>query len=140
MPQEHLDLHLCPCRGTCGSGPGRAVRTLEERGQARKTRGTSPSISVPSTCSCPEARVPRTRLAFFGIAQTWPAVRKEPNTQGRATRSPNCQLPQVLMGKRQAINKLNSHIRRASFPFSSLPAASWCPRPSAGTHCSPPHV
>lgn len=58
----------------------------------------------------------------LGIAQAWPAVRKEPNIHGGATHSPKCQLPQVLMGKRLPINKFNSHICQPSF-LVSLPCS-----------------
>jgi len=47
-----LSLSVAPHGRARDPGPGRPVRTLEERGQARKARANFGSVFVPGICSC----------------------------------------------------------------------------------------
>lgn len=129
-----LSMGLHVTQGTRRVGGGLIIRTLEEEGSHVKWKESLASslfqVDAADGSTGPQNTISVFLCVFFFLhCSRWLAGRKEPNIPGRATHSPHCQLPPVLTGKRQDINKFNlyTYICCPSFLFSKLPTSYWCP-------------
>lgn len=106
VPRAPLSWSVAPHGGAHDPRPGWPVSALEERRQSQR------NLWFPLRSrymQLPQAWVLRTCWAILDFAQSWPAMRKEPNMYGKATHSPNCQCLKSSRGKgRLSMNPIHT--------------------------------